>query len=352
MSTSKTGDPENQWLEFSEKIQTELDQIKKEHQEVELLLQQSRIELDRLAKHNASVAANLQRALGAFETIPREELRDAYEAALDSQQRLFVMRGQVEKLQSNEALLSRYRERLEEIQPLLGQIEKLGTTFTIGGKSAVEMVEMIIQAQESERQRLSRKMHDGPAQALSNFILQTDIAMRLFDVDLEKAKEELSNLKNSANKAFSQVREFIFDLRPMMLDDLGLVPTVRRYIDALIDQSQLNIKLTTSGGTSRIESYLEVMIFRAIQELVNNAMHHSKASEIQVWLDIGDTYVRVAVEDNGQGFNWDKVAEKSGMGLKVIKERVEMLRGEFTVDSTEQRGSRISFQIPIAATPH
>jgi two-component system sensor histidine kinase DegS len=74
----------------------------------------------------------------------------------------------------------------------------------------VETVEMIIQAQEAERQRLSRQMHDGPAQALSNFILQTEIAMRLFTIDQGKAKEELSNLKLSATSAFQKVRDFIF----------------------------------------------------------------------------------------------------------------------------------------------
>lgn len=352
MAPGDSSDSENQWLEYLEKTHEEIEQLKKDYQEVELMLQQSRIELDRLARQNASVTANLQRTLGAFETVPREELREAYEAALDSQQRLFVMRGQVEKLQSTEKLLGQLLEKIEEFQTLAGQMGQRGAGLPLGGKSAVEMVEMVIQAQEAERQRLSRKMHDGPAQALSNFILQADIAMRLFDIDLEKAKEELVNLKNSASKAFSQVREFIFEIRPMMLDDLGLLPTLRRYIEAVAEQSHLNIKLTTSGGQSRIESYLEVMLFRAIQELLNNAIHHSKASEIQVWLDISDTFARVAVEDNGKGFNLDEIAKKSGMGLKVTKERVEMLGGEFSVDSAENRGSRISFQIPIIQTTH
>ena len=87
-------------------------------------------------------------------------------------------------------------------------------------------------------------MHDGPAQALSNFILQTEIAMRLFDIDQEKARQELITLKNSATSAFQQVRDFVFELRPMMLDDLGLVPTLKRYVEAFKEQTNTSVRLT------------------------------------------------------------------------------------------------------------
>jgi two-component system sensor histidine kinase DegS len=99
---------------------------------------------------------------------------------------------------------------------------------------------MLVNAQETERQRLSRQMHDGPAQALSNFILQTEIAMRLMDVDAGQAREELNSLKASAMGTFQKVRNFIFELRPMMLDDLGLAPTIRRYADAFKEQTGLD----------------------------------------------------------------------------------------------------------------
>ena len=102
----------------------------------------------------------------------------------------------------------------------------------------------MINAQEAERQRLSRQMHDGPAQALSNFIVQTEIANRLLDIDAKRAKEELDNLKNSAMNTFKEVRTFIFELRPMMLDDLGLFPTVRRYVDNFKEQTGAEVNLT------------------------------------------------------------------------------------------------------------
>ena len=147
-------------------------------------------------------------------------------------------------------------------------------------------LEMVINAQEAERQRLSRQMHDGPAQALSNFIVQTEIANRLLDIDAKRAKEELDNLKNSAMNTFKEVRTFIFELRPMMLDDLGLFPTVRRYVDNFKEQTGAEVNLTLKGSERRLESYLEVMIFRALQELLGNAFRHNQDSPVKPQINI------------------------------------------------------------------
>ena len=205
---------------------------------------------------------------------------------------------------------------------------------------------MLVNAQETERQRLSRQMHDGPAQALSNFILQTEIAMRLFDVDATQARGELNSLKASAMSTFQKVRNFIFELRPMMLDDLGLVPTVRRYADAFKEQTGLDLNVTVTGNERRLEPYLEVMLFRAIQELLGNAARHGQGSIVKVMLDMGDERVRVSVDDNGRGFDPDVVQQGASLGLKLIRERAEMLGGNFEMDSAVGKGARIAFAVP------
>jgi two-component system sensor histidine kinase DegS len=205
---------------------------------------------------------------------------------------------------------------------------------------------MLVNAQETERQRLSRQMHDGPAQALSNFILQTEIAMRLFEIDAEQAKEELNNLKTSAMSTFQKVRNFIFELRPMMLDDLGLVPTVRRYADPFKEQNALDVSINVTGNDRRLEPYLEVMIFRAIQELLGNASRHSQATQVKVLLDMGEDRIRVSVDDNGRGFDPEAVLQGNSLGLKLIRERAEMLGGNFEIDSAVGRGARVTFAVP------
>jgi two-component system sensor histidine kinase DegS len=256
------------------------------------------------------------------------------------------MRGQVEKLQSDRTHVTRYISLLDNVLQTMegggeGQASSHGAAANTG-----HTVEMMVQAQEAERQRLSRQMHDGPAQALSNFILQTEIAMRLFDLDQQKAREELENLKSAATVTFKKVRDFIFELRPMMLDDLGLVPTLKRYVDAWKDQSNLEARLMVSGKERRLETYEEVMVFRAIQELLNNASRHSSASAVKIQIDLGENEIKIVVDDDGKGFDADHLDEKSGMGLKLIRDRVEMLGGNMEIDSISGQGTRVSFVIP------
>jgi two-component system sensor histidine kinase DegS len=181
---------------------------------------------------------------------------------------------------------------------------------------------------------------------LSNFILQTEIAMRLLEIDAGQARDELNSLKTSAMGTFQKVRNFIFELRPMMLDDLGLIPTVRRYAEAFKEQAGLDVSVTVTGNERRLAPYLEVMLFRAIQELLGNTARHSQATQVKVMVDMGDDRVRVSVDDNGKGFDADAVLQGTSLGLKLIRERSEMLGGSFEVDSSIGKGSRISFTVP------
>jgi two-component system, NarL family, sensor histidine kinase DegS len=325
-------------------IQTELDETSRALREVTLMLEQSQGEVSKLTQRNAAITAHLQQIQAQAATVSLEELRMAYDSALDAQQRLFVMRGQVEKLQSDQSHLEQYRGSLQKVISWLEQPGDSG-----GGsaaKSTTASIESIIQAQESERQRLSRQMHDGPAQALSNFILQTEIAMRLLDVDATQAREELNNLKTSAMGTFQKVRNFIFELRPMMLDDLGLAPTIKRYADTFKEQTGMDINVTVSGQERRLESYIEVMIFRALQELVGNAARHSQASMLKVLVDMGDAAVKVNIDDNGKGFDPEILKQGNSLGLNLIRDRVEMLGGTFELDSVIGKGTRVTFTVP------
>lgn len=329
--------------EAPQTIQAELDETNRALREVTLMLEQSQGEVAKLTQRNAAITAHLQQIQAQGSSVSVDDLRMAYDSALDAQQRLFVTRGQLEKLQSDQSHLQQYRVSLEKV---IAWIEKPGEASSGGVKSATASIESIIQAQESERQRLSRQMHDGPAQALSNFILQTEIAMRLLDVDAGQAREELNNLKSSAMSTFQKVRNFIFELRPMMLDDLGLAPTIKRYADTFKEQTGMDINVTVSGQERRLESYVEVMIFRALQELLGNAARHSQATMLKVLVDMGDSAVKVNVDDNGKGFDPEVLKQGNSLGLNLIRDRVEMLGGTFELDSVIGKGTRVTFSIP------
>ena len=324
---------------------TELEETNRALREVTLMIEQSQGELAKITQRNAAISAHLQQVQLQKQGATIEELKMAYDSALDVQQRLFVMRGQLEKLQNDKSHLEKYKLILENAISSASEISTASLP-AIGVKSQLTGIEMIVNAQEAERQRLSRQMHDGPAQALSNFILQTEIAMRLLDIDPVQAKDELGNLKTSAMGTFQKVRNFIFELRPMMLDDLGLTPTLKKYADAFKEQAGLEVSVIVTGIERRLEPYLEVMIFRAVQELLGNASRHSQATMVKIMVDLGTDLIRVSVDDNGKGFDPETLRESNNLGLKLIRERAEMLGGNFEIDSAAGSGARIVFTVP------
>jgi two-component system sensor histidine kinase DegS len=353
MADAKGGDTPGPIDEFLEVTRAELTQVRNQAKEIGLLVEQSQGEVDKLVQRNSAITAQLHQIQSSFDTVPREDIRTAYEAAQDAQQRLFTMRGQVEKLQSDQGNLKRYAEHLAKtVQLLEGGVDIASAPGAVGAAAPhTDLIEQLIAAQEEERRKISRQIHDGPAQALSNFILQTEIALRLFDSDSEKAREELSSLKAAAATTFSLVRDYIFDLRPMMLDDLGLVPTIRRYTEAFKDKTGLNLNLVVTGSERRLESHLEVLLFRAVQELLGNVREYAQATQVKITLDMDDSQVRATVEDNGRGFDPAGLQAKDGegRGLLSLRDRVAQAGGSIEFDSEAGKGSRIVVVIPTEA---
>lgn len=345
-STTGETDAANAVERLRDECQLELEQAQNELKEIGLMMEQSRLEVSKLQQRNASISAHLSQIQAQTDLFSKSDIRTTYDSALDAQQRLFVMRGQIDKLQSDQTHLERHLKILEQVDEILKSNGSKTAGAPIGQSSTIKAVEMVVQAQETERARLARQMHDGPAQALSNFILQTEIAMRLFDMDQTKAKDELANVKATASLTFQKVRDFIFDLRPMMLDDLGLVPTINRYIETYKEQTGIDVKLVSTGLEQRFESYLEVMTFRAVQELLSNIARYSQASQVKIQIDSTEANIKVNLEDNGKGFDIEKEQAKSGMGLRIIKDRVEMLGGTFEIHTAIGQGTHILFHVP------
>lgn len=331
---------------FIQETHSRLDRIQRELKEISMLVEQSQGEVEKLAQRNANITSRIHQMQAHFDTVPREDIRSTYEAALDAQQRLFTMRGQLEKLESDQKHLE---GSVEYMQAALMFLE---------GRPAVEIedeaaepssvLEQIIQAQEEERRKISRHIHDGPAQVLSNFILQTEIAARLFDTDPEKAREEMENLKEAAATSFAKVRDFIFELRPMMLDDLGLLPTLRRYTEAFKEKTGLEVSVVNTGAERRLEPHREVVIFRAVQDLLANVRDHAQATQAKIMVDLDESEVRASVEDNGKGFDVEVLTseEMIDRSLNRLREKIEQLGGTLEIQSAPGEGTRVSMTLP------
>ena len=323
-------------------IASKMEEIKTQSKELRSLIDQSRSEVDKMKQRQASEAMRLKQIQSSFDSVPREDIRKAFESSMDAQQRLFAMSGQLERLQAQQGVLDQYGKILEKIHETL----RLSQPEAASGPAPKSVVVRVVEAQEEERKRLSRQMHDGPAQVLSNFILQAEIAARLFEIDPIRAKEELATLKNSANSAFQRVRNYIFDLRPMMLDDLGLVPTLRRYLDNFKEQAQQEISFTFTGTERRMPNHIEVVLFRAIQQLVGLTKDPGQASKVKVNLDIEETLVKAVLEHDGKILEETASGEEDAHGLVSLRERIEMLGGSFEYTAQAGQGTVIVIELP------
>jgi two-component system sensor histidine kinase DegS len=334
--------------------QKEYRNIQNELKEIDVLIRQSTAEVDKLAQRNTQIANRVRQMEMSIDTYPRTDIKEIYAAAHEAQMRLFMMRGQLEQLQNRQQGLEQQSQRMLRTIELANQIAPADVSSrpATGAPTIQSNVVRVIEAQENERQRLARQMHDGPAQSLTNLILQAEICERLFDHDPVQARVELGNLKNTVSTTFQKIREFIMTLRPMMLDDLGLVPTLKQYVQDFEEKTRLSVNFTVLGRDTRLPPYSEVTVFRVIQELLTNVQKHAHATHIQVSLDFQSDVVIASVEDDGSGFDLNEiqtnVQQRKGLGLSTIQERTEMLGGKVQIESRIGRGTKIRIEIPAA----
>lgn len=301
-----------------------------------------------------------------FSVYSQEDLREAYQIAdnlrielavkREKEQNLIKRRNDLEirlkdtlrtvqkadKLASNLGVALSYMSG--ELQTISTNIEDLQQRQLLGVR--------IIKAQEEERQRVARDIHDGPAQTMSNVVLKAELCERMMDVDLEKTKDELKQLKSVVRDCLKDIRRIIYNLRPMSLDDLGIIPTLQRYIQSTIDETGLNISFKNKGDFDDISNTISLTVFRLIQEALNNIRKHANAENTVINLEIINQEVKIYVYDDGQGFDVSckknaETYEFSGFGLMSMKERIDLLNGSFEIDSNPGKGTRINISIPL-----
>jgi two-component system sensor histidine kinase DegS len=291
--------------------------------------------------------------------VPRPEIKATYNAALDARSRLVTVQSQMERFEQDRGQLEKNRGLLENLLQMLEGVAAREFTALPGDIGAAtasgldpETIIRLVQSQESERQRLAKQIHDGPAQSLTNFILQAEICRRLFDRNPDRAGEELDNLKTSASTTFQKVREFIFELRPMMLDDLGVAPTMRRYLEVYSDKTGIETQFTLLGEERRrLEAHTEVVLFRGLQELLNYARDASTATRINISLDISANPVKAIVAFNGKPLEESETeleaSKNRSLSLNNLVERVELVGGKIDLRTIEGEGNQVEIALPL-----
>jgi two-component system sensor histidine kinase DegS len=207
----------------------------------------------------------------------------------------------------------------------------------------------VFQIIEEERMRIARDMHDGPAQSMANLVLQAEILERLISRDPQLVVNELADFKDGVRGVLDETRRLIFDLRPMTLDDLGLVPTLRKFTKDF-ERSGIVTGLRVMGEETRLPGALEPTLFRIIQEAMNNARKHAQARNVEVVVAFQPHTVSAVVRDDGIGFDVAAAETRldggKHLGMISMRERADLEKGRLEIRSQIGKGTevRVSFE--------
>jgi two-component system, NarL family, sensor histidine kinase DegS len=296
-----------------------------------------------------------------FDRYSEEEIREVYEQTHKLQIELRMSREKEKLLRERRNEIQRRLQGLElkmkRAEGLVGKISvvlnylnddfKQVSQLIIDAKEKQEFGLKIIEAQEEERRRLSREMHDGPAQMLANILLRSELVDRTFrERSTEEALLEIQNMRKMVRSSLYEVRRIIYDLRPMALDDLGLLPTIRKYLANIEEFNNIHIDFTALKAEKRLDPKYEVALFRLTQEAVQNAVKHAEPSTIKVRLEVMQELVVISIIDDGKGFDVT-VKKENSFGIIGMRERVEMLDGTIAFYSEIGKGTRVLIKVPL-----
>jgi signal transduction histidine kinase len=211
------------------------------------------------------------------------------------------------------------------------------------GRIERDALRRAVAAQELERQRLARELHDETGQALTSILLGLSAVEHAGD--LEGARAAAADLRHLVVSTLQDVRRLAVELRPSALDDFGLEPALRRLGQTVREGSGLDVQVESRLRDLRLAAELETAVYRIVQESLTNVVKHARARRVSIVLTRKNDFVSVMIEDDGQGFGPGDAAD--GLGIVGMRERVALLDGTLTLDSARGRGTTIVVELPL-----
>lgn len=221
-------------------------------------------------------------------------------------------------------------------------------TLLKGEEKQQQVLEKIILAQELERRRWALEIHDGIAQSLANIYYRIQACKKLLPKDPEKAQQGLDEIENLMNEAVTEARGVIDDLRPSILDDVGLVPAIEKYLKRVKEENHISVSFEVGRSVPRLSSEVETAVYRIIQEALSNVRKHARATEVKVEIASQGNRLVAKVADNGCGFDIEMVdTEGDNWGLIGMRERAEIIGSFLQIESSIGQGTMVRLEIPI-----
>lgn len=331
---------------------------------IKIVITETIHQVDQLEVADKKIRQYLLTVSKTFDGDYEERIKVAYEKAMQ-------IRVQLGLKQEYEKTLRKERSELEiELRQALKNIESAeimaqqvsiamkylekDLVEALGGKAPeidLETSIYILEAQESERARIGREIHDGPAQHMANVLMTVDFCKMVIGKDLDAGLKELDNLKQSVKVALKEVRRILFDLKPLALEKLGLNKAIEELIENTIIDTDLKV-IKSIKEVNNIELVIQVAIYRIMQEIINNIRKHAKATQVDIKLDAGSDMLILVISDNGIGFNVEEIMDQVSLGRKAygltgILERVQQLNGKINIKSNINEGTTFYVKLPV-----
>ena len=348
-------------------VKSELDEIKIKLNNVKKETAIAISEVDNYRNKDQMARQRLAKVSKDLKSYGESDIKKAYEIAslirLTYQEKKFNEKLLIEKRTELERNLISLRKVLENGETL---INKINVAFDYLSQNSLEKLidgEMtkedrinvaikMLEAREQEKKRISREIHDGPAQSIASIVFQAEICSNVMKKDMNKGLEEIENLKSTVRETLNEVRAIIYDLRPMSIDDIGLLPTIRKMIEIFERKEGIHVEFQSNNIVDKLDKFIELTLFRIIQEILNNVKKHSKAKQVKIKLEFGMGYLRLQIKDDGIGFNIEKTLkrvknESTNYGLIGVMNRVKEIMGEINIESSKNNGTYYDIKMPI-----
>ncbi len=343
---------------LADECRSDLAESSQSLQEIGLLVNQSNSEVERLTQREMSLTNRVREMEANLESFARKDIRDMYHAAHEVELRLMMMRSQVEQLQEREKSIRSYQEKLRillelsESQLKAEEIKQTApdnrTRLLRRSQSAGSGVpfEDIVRAEEDERLRVSRQVLDGPAQILANVLLRAEICQQSIERDPERAKAELVSLTSAASTALRDTRRLLFELRPVTLSEIGVVPTLRRYVTEIIRLRGIEANIVGPETDEKLPEVLRIALYRLVQQMISAAAADLDVTSIDVDVRYEDAQIIGRVEAHGDGVDRSQEIQRF-LSDETVRRRLERLGADLQSEVVGQKTSRLTVVIPL-----
>lgn len=317
------------------------------------------IEAARQIRHGLDIPTVFITAYGEDEVVERAKVTDPFGYILkpfhDRE-----LHATIQMALHRHALESKLKQVEQELRQAYGEMEKRVAERTAELEEANRRLHrlsvQIIDAQEAERSKISRELHDEMGQALTAITFNLEMSLATLPADLAPTiGDRLGEAHTLTQRTLEQVRTLALDLRPAMLDDLGLIPTLRSYVGRYTRRTGIEITLEARGMEARLGAEIETALYRIAQEALTNVARHAGAQKIHICFERTASAVTASIRDDGCGFDVERMtgpgSAPAGMGLLGIRERVHALGGCFTLQSRPDQGTVLFVELPPTRDP-